>query len=80
MSYNSFNVIYVVICFDYLEECTGKTDVDKTRLRDRVKVYRQHIKQPEHQQLKVEEHIYEFVKMLFLKYSRFFRCDQMTQI
>ena len=40
MSYNSFNVIYVVICSDYLEECTGKTDVDKTRLRDRVKVYR----------------------------------------
>ena len=40
MSYNSFNVIFVVICSDYLEECTGKTDVDKTRLRDRVKVYR----------------------------------------
>ena len=40
MYYNSFNDIYVVICSDYLEECTGKTGVGKTRLRDRVKVYR----------------------------------------
>ena len=61
MYYNSFNDIYVVICSDYLEECTGKTGVGKTRLRDRVKVYRQHTKQPEHQQLNAEEHVYEFV-------------------
>ena len=31
--------------------------IDKTRLRDMVRVYRQHIKQPEHQKLKVEEPI-----------------------
>ena len=30
--------------------------VGKSRLRDRVRVYRKHIKQPEHQKLKVKEH------------------------
>ena len=34
-----------------LEEYIGETGVDKTRLRDRVRVYMQHIKQPEHQKL-----------------------------
>ena len=57
MSCNSFNVIYVLICSGCLEEYIGETGVGKARLRDRVKVYRQHIKQPEHQKLKVEEHI-----------------------
>ena len=41
MSCNSFNVIYVLVA------CSGC-------LR---RVYRQQIKQPEHQKLKVEEHI-----------------------
>ena len=58
MPYNSFNIIYVVICSGCLEEYIGETAVGKTKLRDRVGVYGQHIKQPEHQKLKVEEHIY----------------------
>ena len=57
MSCNSFNVIYVVICSACLEEYIGETGAGKTRLRYRVRVYRQHIKQPEHGKLKVEEHI-----------------------
>ena len=57
MSCNSFNVIYVVICSGCLEEYIGETEEGTTKLRERVKVYRQHIKQPEHQQLKFEEHI-----------------------
>ena len=57
MSCNSFNVIYVLICSGFLEKCIGETGVGKTRLRYRIRVYRQHIKQPEHQKLKVEEHI-----------------------
>ena len=44
MSCNSFNVIYVVICSDCLEEYIGETGVGKARLKDRVRVYRQHIK------------------------------------
>ena len=56
MSWNSFNVIYVMICSGCLEECIGETGVGtKRRVRDRVKVYRQHINQPDHQKLKVEE-------------------------
>ena len=51
----------VLICSGCLEEYTGETGVGKTRLRDWVRVYRQHIKQPEHQKLKVEEY-YEFVE------------------
>ena len=40
-----------------LEEYIGEMGVRKTRLRDRVRVYRQHAKQPEHHKLEVEEHI-----------------------
>ena len=54
MSSFIFNVIYVVICLGCLEEYIGEMGKDKTRLRDRVRVYRQHTKQPEHQQLKFE--------------------------
>ena len=57
MHYNSFDVIHVLICSGCLEEYIGETGVGKTRLRDTVRVYRQYIKQPEHQKLKVEEHI-----------------------
>ena len=58
MSCNSFNAIYVVICSGCLEEHIGESGVGRTRLRDRVSVYRQLTKQPEHQKLKVEEHIW----------------------
>ena len=43
ISCNGFNVIYIVICLGCLEDYMGKTSVGKTRLRDRVRVYRQHI-------------------------------------
>ena len=47
--------------------CCGieKTSVDNTRLRDRVRVYRQHIKQPKHQNIKVEEHMQIYEKVFF---------------
>ena len=51
------SVIYVLIYSGCLEEYIGGTGVGKTRLRDSVRVYRKHIKQPVHQKLKVEEHI-----------------------
>ena len=40
MPCNNFNVIYVVICSGCLEEHIEQTGVGKTRLRDRVRVYR----------------------------------------
>ena len=57
---DSFNLIYVVICGTCKEEYIGETGEGKTKLRDRVRVYRQHIRQPQYQQLrkdKVEGHI-----------------------
>ena len=57
MSCNSFKVIYVLMCSSCLEEYIEETNEGKTRLRDRVGVYWQHIKQPEDQKLKVEEHM-----------------------
>ena len=57
MSCYSFNVFYIVICSGCLEKYNGETCVSKTRVRERIREYRHHIKQPEHQQVKVDEHI-----------------------
>ena len=54
---NSFNVICVVICSGCLEEYIGRTGAGKSRLRYRVRVYKQNLKQPEKGKLKVEEYI-----------------------
>ena len=56
-TYDSFNLIYVVICATCKEEYIGETGEGKTKLKDRVRVYRQHIRQPQYQQLKVEGHL-----------------------
>ena len=50
----SSNLIYVVICNGCKEEYIGQTG---TTLKDRVSTYKQHIKQPQYQQIKVEEHL-----------------------
>ena len=47
----------MVICDKSKEEYTGETGEGKTKLRYRVRVYRQHIRQPQYQQLKVKEHL-----------------------
>ena len=54
---DSFNLIYVVICDICKEEYIGETGEGKTKLSDRVRVYRQHIWQPQYQQLKVDGHL-----------------------
>ena len=56
-SYDSSNLLYIVICPTCGEEYTCETGVGKTKLTDRVRVYQQHIRQPEYQKLKVEEHL-----------------------
>ena len=56
---SSSNLIYVVICPTCKEEYIGETGINATNLRKRVTIYRQHIKQPEYQMLKVEEHLRE---------------------
>ena len=56
-SCDSYNLLYIIICPTCGEEYTDETGVGKTKFRDRVRVYRQHIRQPEYQKLKVEEHL-----------------------
>ena len=56
-SCDSYNLLYIIICLTCGEEYTGETGIGKTKLRDRVRVYRQHIRQPEYQKLKAEEHL-----------------------
>ena len=63
MNCNSSNLIYVIIIPTCKEEYIGETGIGKTTLRDRVRVYRQHINQPHYQQLKVEEHIRTFCRL-----------------
>ena len=50
----SKNLIYVVICSGCEEEYIGQT---QTILKERLNTYRQHIRQPELQQIDVEGHI-----------------------
>ena len=50
------NLVYVVICSTCNEEYIGETGEGKTRVRDRVRVYRQHIHQYQYQQLKYQKH------------------------
>ena len=53
---DSSNLIHVVICPNCKEEHIGETGINLTKLRDMVRIYRQHIRQPHYQQLKVEGH------------------------
>ena len=57
MTCDSKNLIYVVIYPACKEECLDETGTGDSKLRDRVRIYRQHIRQPEHEKLKVEKHL-----------------------
>ena len=50
----SKNLIYVVICSGCKEKCIGQT---QTMLKESLNIYRQHIRQPELQQIDLEGHI-----------------------
>ena len=69
-SCDSSNLLYIVIC-----PTCGETGVGKTKLRDRVRVYRQHIRQPEYQKLKVEEHLRMCAEGTPSKSFLYFRCE-----
>ena len=56
MTCESNDLIYVVIYSTCNEECIGETGEGKTRVRCRVRVYRQHMRQPQYQQLKCQVH------------------------
>ena len=54
---DSFNLMYIFICDKCKEEYIGETGEGKTKLRDRIRIYGQHFRQPNYQQLKVEGHL-----------------------
>ena len=56
-SCDSSNLLYIIICPTCDVEYTGETGISQTKLRDHVRVHRQHIRQPEYHKLKVEEHL-----------------------
>ena len=56
MTCESANLVYVTICSTCNKEYIGETGEGKTSVRNRVRVYLQHIRQPQYQQLKCEEH------------------------
>ena len=51
MTCDSKNLIYIAIC----PTCKGETGIGDSKLRDRQRIYRQHIRQPEHEKFKVEK-------------------------
>ena len=57
MTCASRNLIYVFICPTCKEEYIDETGIGDSKLRDRVRIYWQHIRQPEHEKLKVEKHL-----------------------
>ena len=55
-SCDSSNLLCIIICPTCGEEYNVETGVDKTKLRNRVRVYRHNIRKPEYQKLEVGEH------------------------
>ena len=55
MTCDSRNLVYIVICPTCIEEYIGEIGAGDSKLRDRVRIYRQQIRQPEHEKLKVEK-------------------------
>ena len=50
-----YYLLYIVICPTCKEEYIGETRIGNSKLRDRVRIYKQHIQQSEHEILKVEK-------------------------
>ena len=57
MTCDSSNLVYVVICPTCGEEYIGETGIGKAKLRDRMRIYREHIRDPETEKLHVERHL-----------------------
>ena len=83
MTCDNRNLIPVVICQTCKEEYIGETGIGDSQLRDRVTIYRQHIREKtEYEKRKVERHLRTCSKGNFTSftYFRFYNCVQMTQI
>ena len=76
-SFHSSNFLFIIISPTCSEEYTGETGIGKTKLRCCVGAYRQHISQPEHirqpdyQKPKVEEHLKSLLYLSFTFFPRY---------
>ena len=58
MTCGNRNLIRVVMCQTCKKKYIGETGIGDSQLRDRVSIYRQHIRvKTEHEKLKVERHL-----------------------
>ena len=56
------NVIYVIICSSCNKEYIGQT---RGQLKERLSIYRQHIRQPEYEKIEVKRHLRTCAKGIF---------------
>ena len=68
-----YYLLYVAIFPTCKKEYIGESRIGNSKLRDRVRIYRQHIQQPEHENLKVEKDLKtcdkgNFTIFLFLQF------------
>ena len=71
VSFHSSNFLFIIICPTCSEEYTGEIGIGKTKLRYCVGAYQQHIRQPEYQKPKVEEHLKSFLYLSFTFFPRY---------
>ena len=70
------NLIYVIICSGCNKEYIGKTG---GQLKERLSIYRQHIRQPENEKIEVERHLRTCAKGIF-KIFPFFKMKENNKI
>ena len=68
-----YYLLYIAIFPTCKKEYIGESRIGNSKLRDRVRIYRQHIQQPEHENLKVEKDLKtcdkgNFTIFLFLQF------------
>ena len=56
------NLIYVIICSSCNKEYIGQT---RGQLKERLSIYRQHIRQPEYEKIEVKRHLQTCAKGIF---------------
>ena len=70
------NLIYVIICSGCNNEYIGQTG---EQLKERLSIYRQHIRQPEYEKIEVERHLQTCAKGIF-KIFPFFKMKESNKI
>ena len=70
------NLTYLIICSGCKKEYIGQTG---GQLKERISIYRQHIRQPEYEKIEFERHLRTFAKGIF-KIFPFFKMKENNKI